>query len=384
MNQSMSSIRFVAPLLLACAGTLALAACASKSEPAPKANASPGVTLTTAQRKHIHLYTVARKTWHQTRQLTGVVDYDHDQATPILAPMSGQVTRVLVSVGDTVKKGQALARVDSPDFTQAIGDYRQALAQARSDRKQARQANDLLAHQGISAVDAAQAQNAAIAAETARDAALRKLQALDVPASVIKAIDAGKPVGRVAGIIRAPIAGTVVARAITPGQRIAADSTACFTVANLSRMWVKARLFDSDMQAVSVGDAATVLTEGAGKSLPGKVTAVSAMVDPATGAATARVEVANPDGRLKKDMFVRVDIAARRPRDDLMVPISAVLRDADNRPFVYVANKNHHFVRRQVQLGYRNGQDVVVASGLQTGQKVVSDGGIFLRFMQTQ
>ncbi|HET7662068.1 MAG TPA: efflux RND transporter periplasmic adaptor subunit [Rhodanobacteraceae bacterium] len=380
----MSSIRFAAPLLLACAGVLALAACASKSEPAPKANADAGLTLTSAQRKHIHLYTVTRKAWHETRQLTGVVDYDHDQATPILAPMSGQVTRVLVSVGDTVRKGQALARVDSPDFTQAIGDYRQALAQARSDRKQAQQASDLLAHQGISAVDAAQAQNAAIAAETARDAALRKLQALDVPASVIKAIDAGKPAGRVAGVIRAPIAGTVVARSITPGQRIAADSTTCFTVANLSRMWVKARLFDSDMQAVSVGDDAKVWVAGGGKPFPGKVTAVSAMVNPATGAATARVEVANPGDRLKKDMFVRVDIAAKQSREDLMVPMSAVLRDADNRPFVYVTDKQHRFVRRQVKLGYRNGQDVVVASGLEAGQKVVSDGGIFLRFMQTQ
>ncbi|HET6586794.1 MAG TPA: efflux RND transporter periplasmic adaptor subunit [Oleiagrimonas sp.] len=380
----MSSIRFAAPLLLACAGVLALAACASKSEPASKANADAGLTLTSAQRKHIHLYTVTRKAWHETRQLTGVVDYDHDQATPILAPMSGQVTRVLVSVGDTVKKGQALARVDSPDFTQAIGDYRQALAQARSDRKQAQQANDLLAHQGISAVDAAQAQNAAIAAETARDAALRKLQALDVPASVIKAIDAGKPVGRVAGVIRAPIAGTVVARSITPGQRIAADGSTCFTVANLSRMWVKARLFDSDMQAVSVGDAAKVWGAGGGEPLSGKVTAVSAMVNPATGAATARVEVANPGDRLKKDMFVRVDIAAKQSREDLMVPMSAVLRDADNRPFVYVADKQHRFVRRQVKLGHRSGQDVVVASGLKAGQKVVSDGGIFLRFMQTQ
>lgn len=384
MTHSMSSIRFVAPLLLACAGTFALAACASKSEPAPKANAGSGVTLTTAQRKHIHLYTVTRKAWHETRQLTGVVDYDHDQATPILAPISGQVTRVLVSVGDTVKKGQALAQVDSPDFTQAIGDYRQALAQARSDRKQAEQAHDLLEHQGLSAVDAAQAQNAAIAAEAARDAARRKLQSLDVPMSAIKAIDAGKPVSHASGVIRAPIAGTVVARSVTPGQRIAADSTTCFTVANLSRMWVKARLFDSDMPAVSVGDTARVLLEGGGKPLPGKVTAVSAMVDPATGAATARVEVANPDDRLKKDMFVRVDIAAKHSRKDLMVPISAVLRDADNRPFVYVANKDHHFVRRQVKLGYRSGQDVVIASGLEAGQKVVSDGGIFLRFMQTQ
>ncbi|HET7301667.1 MAG TPA: efflux RND transporter periplasmic adaptor subunit, partial [Oleiagrimonas sp.] len=254
----------------------------------------------------------------------------------------------------------------------------------RSARKQADQAQDLLAHQGISGVDAAQAQNAAIAAETARDAALRKLQALDVPMSTIKAIDAGKPASHAGGVIRAPIAGTVVARSITPGQRIAADSTTCFTVANLSRMWVKARLFDSDMQAVSVGDAAKVLTEGEGKPLPGKVTAVSAMVNPATGAATARVEVANPGGRLKKDMFVRVDIAAMQSRENLMVPMSAVLRDADNRPFVYVADKNHHFVRRQVKLGYRNGQDVVIVAGLRAGQKVVSDGGIFLRFMQTQ
>lgn len=372
--------------LLACVGMACLAGCSSSENPADTAHtaSTPGVTLTQAQLKHVRLVPVQSRVWQKTLQVTGTVDYDHDQATDMLAPISGRVTKVLVAMGDTVKKGQVLARVDSPDFAQAVGDYRQALAKARTDHKLADHAADLLKHQGMSARDAAQVQNDALAAEAARDAAQRKLQTLNVPAATIKAIGEGKTAGHGAGVIRAPIAGTVVARSITPGQHIQAGDTPCFGIADLSRMWVKARLFADDMAAVKPGNAATVLMDSGGKPMSGKVTAVSAMVDSATGAATARVALANPHGVLKKGMYVRVRIDAGHASKGLLVPLAAVLRDDDNRPFVYVVDKNKRFLRRHVGLGDHVGKDVVIVSGLAAGQQVVSAGGIFLRFMQSQ
>ena len=92
------------------------------------------VTLTAAQQQNMHLSTVEPSTFHKTVETTGTVDFDNDQATTILAPMSGPVSRLLVSLGEQVKAGQPLAEVDSPDFAAAISAYRKALATAKITR----------------------------------------------------------------------------------------------------------------------------------------------------------------------------------------------------------------------------------------------------------
>ena len=113
------------------------------------------VTLTPAQRQNMHLYTVAPSRFHKTIETTGVVDFDNDQATSVLAPFSGPVSRLLVSLGDQVKEGDPLAVVDSPDFATAISAYRKALATAQTNRRLADLDKDLLEHNGVSQREAA-------------------------------------------------------------------------------------------------------------------------------------------------------------------------------------------------------------------------------------
>ena len=90
------------------------------------------MTLTAAQRQNIQLYTVAPSKFRKTIETTGTVDFDNDQATSVLAPFSGPVSRLLVSLGEQVKEGDPLAVVDSPDFAAAISAYRKALATAKT------------------------------------------------------------------------------------------------------------------------------------------------------------------------------------------------------------------------------------------------------------
>src|SRR5690348_8714139 len=99
--------------------------CSPKSD--SEAPRGQNVVLTQAQRQKITLYTVARMTYRRTVDTTGVVDFDNDQASPVLAPFSGPVLRLLVQPGDKVKKGDALAAVISPDFATAVSAYRKAL-----------------------------------------------------------------------------------------------------------------------------------------------------------------------------------------------------------------------------------------------------------------
>lgn len=370
---------------LALAALLGMAGCSSKAPPTvPAADTPRNVTLTPAQRRHIHLLTLERSSFHRGIETSGVVDFDHDRATPVLAPFSGPVTAVLVGLGDKVRQGQPLARVDSPDFAAAAGAYRKALAAAKVADQLAATDRDLYAHQAISQREHAQAQADAIGADADRDAALQALLALHVDQQTIAAIRQGKPLAHGQGVIRAPIAGTVVEKSIAPGQLLAAGSTSCFTIADTSKMWVMAQLFGDDPTVVKNGDEATVDTGSEGTKIQGKVTNVGAVVDPDTRSVGARVLVDNPDGALKRQMYVRVRIRSNEAREGLLVPVSAVLRDDENLPFVYVAAADGGYAQRSVTLGPRVGDRFVIPEGLRAGDQVVVDGAIFLQFIQTQ
>jgi cobalt-zinc-cadmium efflux system membrane fusion protein len=312
------------------------------------------------------------------------VDFDNDQATGVLAPLSGPVTRLLVALGDKVSKGEPLAVVDSPDFAAAVSAYHKALASARTNRRLADLDKDLLQHNGVSQREAAQAETDATNAEADRDAALQAIIALNIPAGVIRDIEEGRPVARVEAMIRSPIAGTVVERLITPGELLEAGATSCFTVADLSRVWVMAQIFGSDLASISVGDTAEVVTGIAGRAFAGKVTNISALVDPDTRSVAVRVTADNPGDFLKKQMYVRVRITARQESTGLLIPVSAVLRDDENQPFVYQVRSGGSYARAHVTLGSRVGDQYEIAEGLRAGGQIVIDGGLFVQFMQNQ
>jgi len=365
---------------------LALAGCSSATpyNAADASTAASNVTLTNGQRQHIALYTVEPSTYHKRIETTGVVDFDQDRATAVLAPFSGPVTQLLVAPGDKVKQGQALATVASPDFAAAVSAYRKAIATANTTRRVADLDKDLLAHHAVAQREAEQAQTDAANAQADRDAALQALVALDIDPQIIKAVQAGRPVARVVGTIRAPIAGTVVEKNITPGQLLQAGSTPCFTIADLSRVWVMAQLFGDEVASVHDGDVAQISIDDGAKNLTGTVTNVAAEVDPDTRAVMARVSISNPAGMLKKQMYVRVTIESRQATQGLLAPVAAVLRDDDNLPFVYVEQRDGSFARDHVTLGDRSGDRYRIPSGLQAGERIVSDGALFLRFMQSQ
>jgi membrane fusion protein, heavy metal efflux system len=370
----------------ALAMSIVLTGCSPSGNTNPETSSvtASNVTLTAAQRQNLQLYTVAPSRFRKEIEAAGVVDFDQDQATSVLAPFGGPVTRLLVSLGDRVKAGDPLAMVASPDFATAISTYRKALATAQTDRKLADQDKDLVQHHGVSQREAEQAQTDAANAEADRDAALQALVALNLDPQTIKDLQAGKPVSHPEGMIRSPIAGTVVEKTITPGQLLQAGSTPCFTVADLSRVWVMAQIFGSDLASVSAGDPVEMETGFGTNVLSGTVDNISAEVNPDTRSVLARVVVENPGDVLKKQMYVRVRIQAREESTGLLVPGSAVLRDDENLPFVYVAQPDGSFARRHVALGYRHGDHYEITSGLNPGDQIVVEGGIFVQFLQNQ
>jgi len=353
----------------------------AQTAPAP---AAKNATLTAEQRQHITLFTVAQSTYRRAIESNGIVDFDGDQSTSVLAPISGPVSRLLVSIGAHVNKGDPLALVESPDFATAISTYQKAIATAKTTRRLADIDKDLFEHQGVPQKEMEQAETVAANAEADRDAALQALVALDVEPQAIADIQQGKMTSRVSGVIRAPISGTVVERLITSGQLISAGTTPCFTIADLSRVWVTAQIFDSDIASISVGDPAQVLTGVGGRSFPGTVGNIAALVDPNTRSVAVRVVANNPGEVLKKQMYVRVRINRRQQSTGLLLPVSAILRDDENLPFVYVAQPDGSFARQPITLGYRSGDQYDISAGLKPGDRIVTEGGIFVQFMQNQ
>jgi cobalt-zinc-cadmium efflux system membrane fusion protein len=372
--------------ILAMATIISFTGCSSKtdrSEPALSVTAS-NVTLTAEQKQKIQFYTVAPSKFHKTTETVGTVDFDNDQATSVLAPFGGPVSKLLVNPGGKVNAGDALAEVDSPDFAAAISAYRKALATAQTLRRVADMDKDLIQHNGVAQREEEQAQTDAANAEADRDAALQTLVSLNLDPQVIKDLQAGKPISRPGGRINSPIAGTVVEKLISPGELLTAGTTPCFTVADLSRVWVMTQIFGSDLASVSIGDSAEIFTGIATNSFLGKVDNISALVDPNTRSVMVRVVVENPGDILKKQMYVRVKIQAHQESTGLLVPVSAILRDDVNLPFVYVVQPDGSFARRHVTLGYRTGDQYDIPDGLQVGDQIVVDGAIFVQFMQNQ
>ena len=344
------------------------------------------VTVPAEQLGRLHVEAVTTTSFRPTIQVTGTAQFNADVSTQVLAPISGPVMRIVADVGAQVRRGQALALVSSPDFATAIADFRKAQAAYVQTKRVADQNEQLWKNDAIARRDLEQSQTDAASAAADRDAALQQLRALGVDDASIAALRDGKDVPEMQAAIRAPIDGTVVERLINPGQLLQAGSTPAFTIANLSSMWVQANVFESDLGSVQVGDRAEVTTTAAPNPFVGKVTYIAALVDPATKATAVRVLVPNTRRLLKKDMYVQVTIHGSRERNGVLVPVTSVLRDDDNLPFVFVelpGGKNA-FGRRQITIGSRVGDRYEVTAGLKAGDRIISEGALFVQFAQSQ
>lgn len=368
-------------------GALALLACPACSKPgkAPEAAASRTgrLTLPESQRAKIQIEPVQPVTYRRTLDTTGTVAFDADQATAVLAPVSGPVSRLLVSVGAAVRRGDTLATVSSPDFASAVSAYRKSVATARNSRRVAELDAKLFESEALSRREMEQAETDAVSAESDRDSAMLALRALGLDEKVVEQVGQGQA-RAVEGLIRSPIAGTVVEKLITPGQLLQAGTTPCFTVADLSIVWVMANVFESDLPFVGIGDGADVRTGVSTDAFPGRVDYVAAIVDPTTRSVAVRIAAKNPGQLLKRDQYVRVSIHSHRESRGILAPVSAVLRNDENLPFLFIANSDGTFDRRQVTIGSQVGDRIEIASGLSAGEKVVTQGGLFMQFAQSQ
>jgi len=360
-----------------------LAGCGTRSDTessktAPTRDSS--VVLTADQRARIHTATVALATYSPTILSTGTVEFNGDQSTQIISAISGPVVRVLVNPGDVVVPGQLLALVASPDFAAAIAGYRKSETELRNAQRIASLDEKLFANDALARTELDQAKSNLASAEDDRDAAAQELKSLGVDDASITAMRDGKPAPGAVAAIRSPIAGTVVERAINPGQLLQAGGTTAFTIADLSSVWVMGNVFAEDMAAVRKGSRVTIETDVSADTLEGTVDYVGALVDRESKATPVRIVVSNRGHILRQNMLVNIAFRGSQPRTGILIPVTAVLRDDENLPFVYVKIPNtDHFLHRRITLGGRTDDRYEVREGLKPGEVVVIEGALYLQ-----
>ena len=247
---------------------LAVAACSAPA-PADHADDSPArlrrpppgqsaFVLTEEQRARIHTVVVNAEPFTPTVSTTGTVAFNGDRSTPVISQISGPVARLLVDAGAHVEPGTAMAMVSSPDFAQAVASYTKAQTTLRNAARIAALDEQLFTNDAIARSDLDQARADSASAAADREAAIQQMLALGVDSITIDAIRQGQPVPAVPGIIRAPIEGVVVEKLVNPGQVLQGGQTQCFTIADLSTVWVMASVFESDLASVAKGETVRV------------------------------------------------------------------------------------------------------------------------------
>jgi cobalt-zinc-cadmium efflux system membrane fusion protein len=362
------------------------AACSSSKEAGTLADTTASqpqpLTITAEQRQRIHTVPAQSVSFRPVVEATGNVAFNGDRSTQVLSPVSGPATRVIGTPGMVVHRGEPLALVSSPDFATAVADYRKAQSGFRNAKRIADRDSALFKNDALARGELEQAQSDLSAAEADVDAAVENMRALGVDEAQIQAVKDGKTTS-IAAIVKAPIDGTIVEKLISDGQLLQAGSTPCFTIADLSTVWVLANVFANDLPDVSVGQPADVITDASRAPLPGRVDYIASLADPGTKAVQVRIVTPNNNHLLRRDMFVRVEIKSSAEHHGILVPVSAVLRDEQNLPFVFVV-MGKGFGRRRITLGTRVGDKYEATAGLAAGDQVVAEGALFLQFAETQ
>lgn len=342
-------------------------------------NAAELFSVPQDQMSHIQIVTIAPHELTRTLRLSGQVSYNGFKTTPVISAVGGPVSRVLAFPGQHVKIGEPLLEVSSPDFSILRASYLKAKDSYDVANKNYARAQDLYAHHAIAEADLLASESTKNQAQADLTAAEQSLRILGIT-HLEKVADAS-PVAEIP--ILAPIAGEVVDRQCSPGQLLQAGATQCFTISDMSTVWVLVNVYQNQLSYIHSGDAVSVTTDAYPTVFHGRISYLAPAVDPNTRTLQARIVTENPGEKLKNQMYVTATVVAGTIRNAITVPVASVLRNTENQPFVYVQTGGTNFARRMVEVGETQDGQTQILSGLSSSDKVVADGSLFLQFQNS-
>jgi cobalt-zinc-cadmium efflux system membrane fusion protein len=312
----------------------------------------------------------------------GKIMINPNRTSKLLLPIAGRIVSVMAQLGDSVVQGQPLVAIESPDADAAVAAYhqgqateRQAQAALTKAQTEFDRAGKLYEAETLAQKDLVAAENdlaqAKAALETARagvEQARRKLEVLGLnPTDFHQRTFA-----------RAPISGKVLEINVAPGEYRNDTSAPLMTIADLSTVWVSSDVPESGIRLIHIGDRMTTTCLAyPGETFSGRVARIADVVDPQSRTLKVYLDLANPQGRFRAEMFCTIS-HARDVRSVPVLPVSAVIQEY-GKSFVFVERGPGQYERREVTIGARSGDLVPVLSGVQVGDRVIVDGAVLLR-----
>jgi len=338
-----------------------------KAEAPPPATVVPDLDANNFKVDHPEQFPLVTAIEHKAApalNVTGVVQADISRAVPVISLAAGRVVEIKARLGDTVKKGQLLLRVQSNDVSGAYQTYRKAVNDELLARIQLERAQLLYSKGAIAQSAVEQAEDVAKNAKAGLDASTEQLRLLG--------IDKDHPSGIVD--IFAPISGVITDQQVTNASGVQGlGSPNPFTISDLSYVWIICDVYENDLDAVHPGEYADIrLNAYPNQVLKGRIDNILPVLDPNTRTAKVRLEVPNP-GMMRIGMFVTATFYGKQAETRAAVPAAAILHLHD-REWVYTPVSAGHFKRLEVVTGVTlpgNLQEVV--SGIKPGDQVVSN-----------
>jgi len=314
---------------------------------------------------------VALQPAHEHVVVTATIFPNEERMAHVSPRVAGRLVQVPARLGDRVRARQTLAMLDSIELGEAQSQYFQARSRLETARADFERAEGLAREQIIAQKELLRIRSEHAQARAALRAAEDKLRLLGVQPD-----GEGDRVVSTFALV-APFDGTIVAKDAVLGE-LATPDKSLFTIVDLSVLWIQASLFERDLAKVKVGaDAAVTVAAYPGEPFRGRVVYVGDVMDKETRTVRARIEVPNPDGRLKPDMFATAAIETGGTVERLLVPAEAVVL-VQGQPTVYVEDA-HGFEPRAVQTGERSGAQIELGAGIQPGERVVVSGAYALK-----
>ncbi len=343
---------------------------AKETPPAMTAVVATGQTATVRvdHPNQYPLVAAAVRQVYRTLNTTGSVNPDVSRELPVLSLANGRVVNLRVRLGDTVRKGQPIMDVQSPDISAAFGNYIKAVNDEHLARITLERDKGLYDKGAIAQTQLEIAENAEGDAQALLTASEQQLRILGV--------DKNHPSDTVT--IYAPTSGVVITQNATAAAAAGityAGAAGSLIIADLSHVWVICDVYENDLASVHLGDEAEVrLSAYPGKVLKGTIGDIGAILDPSIRTAKVRIQVPNADGLMRLGMFATATFQSAKQSAVVAIPTDAVLHLQDRALVFTPVDANGAFRTAAVVTGRDlPGSLVEITSGLQAGQQVVAN-----------
>ncbi|MGB5042773.1 MAG: efflux RND transporter periplasmic adaptor subunit [Nitrospira sp.] len=380
---------FVLMMLAAMFALLALSGCdgpppnATGANPPPSADKSL-VRLTAEEIKSagIIVQPVTRSEFRTIRDFPGTVEPNEHALAEITTLVRGRVIDVYADLGREVKGGTLLALLYSSELGMAQSAYLKATAKLNVAERAFRRAELLLKEKVIGVAELQRREGEMLSLRAELREARDRLLILGLTDEDLRNLDRNHTIRSHVPVV-APFDGRIIARNLTKGE-VVETTEKLFVVADLTDVWVTAVIPEKDIPYIrpdQTGTGQSVEVHVAaypGQAFQGRITYVGDVLDPATRTMRLRLELPNPERKLKPAMYATVRVYSEPEANALLIPESAVQRDRD-RQFVFVEREPAIFEARDVKLGSSNGREIKVLDGLLEGESIVTNGAFVLK-----